>query len=185
MSLPANAEDGGARGSRWGSLQIAALFSPLTLLPTLIVEHFVLSSSLWRTRHLSAQLSPSVHLCSIRSPFPLTAHVFSLLIVPQNPRSIQYCNTVVIHKYFWCRHCSTCLLTQPALLSNCQNELNLHQTKLLTEHCPANRQRDLCTLFALFPSRNDLERLKWKRKQEVRVSLSIPELHKHSQRSQA
>lgn len=84
----------GAQGSRWGSLHAAALFSPLTLLPTLIAEHFLLSSSLWRTRHLSAQLSPLVHLCSIRSPFPLTAHVFSLLICTTEPTFhsvLQYC----------------------------------------------------------------------------------------------
>lgn len=83
----------GAQGSRWGSLHAAALFSPLTLLPTLIPE---LSPFIFfmKNQALSAQLSPLVHLCSIRSPFPLTANVFSLLTCTTEPTFhsvLQYC----------------------------------------------------------------------------------------------
>ena len=175
-----------AQGSRWGCLCAAALLSPFTLLPTLIAASTLSFHLLyWRTGHLSAHLSFLPHLHSIRSPFPLTAYFFPLLIVPQNQPSIQYCNTVVIHKCFLCRHCFTCMLIQPSLLWNCQKWTKppKHQAKLLTKHCQAHMQRGLFTLFALFPSRKDLEWSKWKHKREVWVCLSISELHKHSQSS--
>lgn len=137
-----------AQGHRWGCLHAAVLLSPLTLLPTLIATSTLSFHLLyWRTRHLSPHISSLFHLCSIRSLFSLTAYIFfSLLIVPQNPPSIQYCNTVVIHKCFLY---FTCILIQWSLLSNCQKWTKppKHQTKLLTKHWQANMHRGcFCSL---------------------------------------
>lgn len=68
------------------------------------------------------------------------------------------------------------------LSKNEQNPQNIKQN-FSQNTAKQYMQKGLFTLFALFPSRKDLERPKWKHKQEVWVCLSILELHKHSQSS--
>lgn len=105
---------GRAEGSRWGC---STALPPHTPPHTPWCLYFVLPSSLPRDQASVCSLIFSTHLCSIRSPFPLTAYVLSLRIAPQNPPSVQYCRTVVIHMCSSCRHCFTCILIQTAISS--------------------------------------------------------------------